>query len=87
MFYSIVGKNWSAGVVTRDGVVVQATENFQWACGEAIREVVTWVGQRGMTWSVSAVVPRDLPLFNARKGVRHAEVPPGRDALPPKRLS
>ena len=68
MFYSIVGKNLQAGLVTRGAVVVQATENFQWACGQRIDEVVRWAAQRGMVCSSSAIAPPGVPLFDGGRG-------------------
>jgi hypothetical protein len=72
MFYSISGKNWCAAVVTSDGVVLRATENFAWACGEEIREILEWAAQHRMRWSVSAIVPPGLVLRDAMKGTSRA---------------
>lgn len=62
MFYSIVGRTLCAGVVTRDGVIVQASENVAWACGESIADLLAWAVRRDLTWSSSAIVPPGLCL-------------------------
>lgn len=67
MFYSIVGRRLCAGVVTRDGVVVQASENLGWACGEEIADLLAWAVGRDMTWSSSAIVPPGLALVACRE--------------------
>ncbi len=80
MFYAIGGKKWSAAVVTSDGIVVQATGNFEWACGQSIREVLGWAAQHDMGWSVSPVVPPGLDLRGATVVIRR-KLPPN-TALP-----
>lgn len=67
MFYSIVGKNLQAGIVAREAIVVEATENFQWACGRSVDEVVRWAQSRGLVCSAAADVPPGVPLFDARR--------------------
>jgi hypothetical protein len=67
MFYSISGKNWSAAAVTSDGVVMRATANFEWACGQEIREILAWAAQHNLHWSVSAIVPPGLVLRDAKR--------------------
>lgn len=80
MFYAIGGKKWSAAVVTSDGVVVQATGNFEWACGQHIREILSWAAQHDMRWSVSPVVPPGLELRDAMVVIRRK--PPRNTASP-----
>lgn len=65
MFYAIAGKAWSGAVVTNDGMVVQTTGNFEWACGLHIRDILMWANQHDMRWSVSAIVPPGLIFSDA----------------------
>jgi hypothetical protein len=60
VFYAIIGRRLSGALITQDGVVTRATPNCKWACGERIGAVLTWVNERGMTWSVSETVPAAL---------------------------
>lgn len=60
MFYSIVGRNLSAGLVTADGVIICTTENFQWTLGQPIGRVLDWAAQHGIRWSASPVIPWEL---------------------------
>lgn len=62
MFYAIAGKSWTAALVTSDGLVMQATGNFEWACGRPIRDILAWAAEHDMRWSVSATVPPGLML-------------------------
>ena len=71
-------------MVTSYGVVVQATGNFEWACGQPIRDVLSWAAQHDMRWSVSPVVPPGLQLRDAvvpfrrtpHNGAKGPEKPP-----------
>lgn len=66
MYYAIHGKNLSAALVTADGVVVLATDNFEWACGKRIGPVLGFARRHSLSWSVSATPPAGLVL---REGV------------------
>lgn len=60
MYYAICGRNLSAALVTADGVVVQATGNFDWACGKRIGPVLGFAQRHSLRWSVSATPPAGL---------------------------
>jgi hypothetical protein len=64
MFYLVNGKEFSAALLTEDGVVVQASGRLLWMCGQRIEPVVAWATDRGMTWSVSAQPPPGLVLYS-----------------------
>jgi hypothetical protein len=66
MYYAIYGKNLTAALITEDGVVLHATENFDWACGKRIGPVLGFVKRHSLSWRVSDSPPPGLVV---REGV------------------
>lgn len=60
MYYAIEGHGFSGGLVTEDGVVLHATREFEWACGERIGRVLDFLRRQRAHWSVSDALPRGM---------------------------
>jgi len=71
MFYAIQGKNLSAALVTEDGVVLHATQNFDWACGKRIGPVLGFVQRHKLSWAVSVSAPPGLVVHEGIAELTH----------------
>ena len=60
MFYAIEGKGFTGALITADGVVLHATREFEWACGEPIDMVLGFLERQRVSWSVTDAVPRGM---------------------------
>jgi hypothetical protein len=60
MYYAIEGRGFSGGLITQDGVVLHATRDFEWACGERIEMVLGFLDRQRVSWSVTDATPRGM---------------------------
>ena len=71
MYYAIYGKNLTAALITEDGVVLHATENFDWACGKRIGPVLGFAARSRLRWRVSAMPPPGLVVRDGIAQLTH----------------
>ena len=71
MFYAIYGENLSGALVTQDGVVLHATQNFDWACGKRIGPVLGYAARNRLSWKVSDASPPGLVVHEGVARLTH----------------